>query len=61
MDRVRDAGARQVHDLEKKMADLRNQLDRERARAEEQVAMTPSLSSATENRIKNCVYGKQQT
>ena len=45
MDRVRDAGARQVHDLEQKMADLRNQLDRERARAEEQVTMTPSLSS----------------
>ena len=37
---MRDAGARQVCDLENKMADLKNQLDSERARAEEQVLVT---------------------
>ena len=40
---MRDAGARQVRDLEGKMADLRNQLDNERVRADEQV--TENLST----------------
>ena len=35
---MRDAGARQIRDLENKMADLRNQLENERARGEEQVS-----------------------
>lgn len=36
---MRDAGGRQVRHLENQMADLRNQLENERARGEEQVWM----------------------
>ena len=36
---MRDAGGRQVRHLENQIADLRNQLENERARGEEQVWM----------------------
>ena len=45
MDRIKDASAHQVRDLEGKMADLRKQLDNERARADELVTENISISS----------------
>lgn len=46
---MRDAGGRQVRHLENQMADLRNQLENERARGEEQV-WTPSKPSLVPNK-----------
>lgn len=42
LDDIRDARERKVHYLENKMADLRHQLEDERARGEEQVLMALS-------------------
>ena len=42
MDEIRDAGERKIHHLGKKMADLRHQLEDDRARADEQVMKSSS-------------------